>query len=95
MKKSDLIAKLNNKHQSLKPSDVERIVNIFFDSISKSLSENKKIEIRGFGTFKIKTNKARKARNPKTGEVISVLEKKGIHFKTGKILHKRINAKDN
>ena len=95
MKKSDLITKLNNKHQSLKPSDVERIVNIFFDSISKSLSENKKIEIRGFGTFKIKTNKARKARNPKTGGIIDVLEKKSVHFKTGKILYKKVNTKDN
>tara|TARA_Y100000590_G_scaffold150305_1_gene172661 strand:+ start:766 stop:1053 length:288 start_codon:yes stop_codon:yes gene_type:complete len=95
MKKSELILRLNNKYPSLKPSDIEKIVGIFFETISKSLSENKKIEIRGFGTFKIKTNKARKARNPKTGEVISVLEKKGIHFKTGKILHKRINAKDN
>ena len=95
MKKSELILRLNNKYPSLKPSDIEKIVGIFFETISKSLSENKKIEIRGFGTFKIKTNKARKARNPKTGEVISELEKKSIHFKTGKILHKRINAKDN
>ena len=95
MKKSELILRLNNKYPSLKPSDIEKIVGIFFETISKSLSENKKIEIRGFGTFKIKTNQARKARNPKTGEVISVLEKKSIHFKTGKILHKRINAKDN
>ena len=94
MKKSDLVTKLNNKYQSLKSSDIEKIVNIFFETISKSLSESKKIEIRGFGTFKIKINKARKARNPKTGGIIDVLEKKSVHFKTGKILHKRVNSKD-
>ena len=95
MKKSELILRLNNKYPSLKPSDIEKIVGIFFETISKSLSENKKIEIRGFGTFKIKTNKARKARNPKTGGIIDVFEKKSVHFKTGKILYKKVNIKDN
>ena len=94
MKKSELILRLNNKYPSLKPSDIEKIVGIFFETISKSLSENKKIEIRGFGTFKIKTNKTRQARNPKTGNVISVLEKKSVHFKTGKILNKKINSNE-
>ena len=91
MKKSELVIKLNTKLQNFKPSDIEKIINIFFDKISKSLFENKRIEIRGFGSFRTKINKARKARNPKTGETIDVNEKKSAHFKMGKILNKRIN----
>ena len=95
MKKSNLITKLNAKNPTLKPTDVEKIINIFFDKITNSLNIDKKIEIRGFGTFKIKTNKSRQARNPKTGSIINVLEKKSVHFKTGKILNKKINSNDN
>ena len=91
MKKSELIAELNSKYPDLKPTDIEKIINVFFEKISKSLNENKRIEIRGFGSFKIKNNKARKARNPKTGETINVQEKRSIHFKMGKILSKKIN----
>ena len=93
MRKSELITKLTNKFPRLKPKEVEKIVSIFFESISKSLLENKRIEIRGFGSFRIKTNKARKARNPKTGEVIDVSEKNSVYFKMGKILSQRINQK--
>lgn len=92
MKKSELVIELNKKYPNLKSSDVEKIINVFFEKISKSLHENKRIEIRGFGSFKIKTNKARKARNPKTGESINVEEKRSVHFKMGKILSKKINS---
>ena len=91
MKKSELIKRLNEKFPNLKSPDIEKIINIFFQKITKSLSENKRIEIRGFGSFRTKINKARKARNPKTGESIDVNEKKSAHFKMGKILNKRIN----
>ena len=94
MKKSELVIELNKKYPNLKSSDIEKIINVFFEKISKSLTIDKKIEIRGFGTFKIKTNKTRQARNPKTGNVISVLEKKSVHFKTGKILNKKINSNE-
>ena len=94
MKKSELILKLSSKFPSFKINDIEKIVNIFFSKITKSLSENKRIEIRGFGSFRIKENKARVARNPKTGESINVSAKKSVHFRMGKILNKRINKKD-
>ena len=94
MLKSELITKLNSKFPNLKTKEVEKIVNIFFESISNSLSENKRIEIRGFGSFRIKKNKARKARNPKTGESIYVGEKSSVYFKMGKILNQRINQKN-
>ena len=94
MKKSELILKLSSKFPSFKINDIEKIVNIFFSKITKSLSENKRIEIRGFGSFRIKENKARVARNPKTGESINVSAKKSVHFRMGKILNKRIKSQN-
>ena len=92
MKKSEFITKLNSQLKNLTQKDVEKIVNIFFEKISKSLIESKRIEIRGFGSFRLKKSNARKARNPKTGESINVEEKRSVHFKMGKILSKKINS---
>ena len=92
MLRSELVLKLQKKYPSLSTSDIEKIVELFFKKISKSLAENKKIEIRGFGTFTKKVNKEKYVRNPKTNEKIFKKETKKIHFKIGKILHKRINT---
>ena len=64
-----------------------------FDFVNKNKfpSENKKIEIRGFGSFRIKKSNARKARNPKTGEKLKTPEKRKIRFKMCKKLFKKIN----
>ena len=94
MLKSEIIARLNQKYKSLSPSDTEKIINLFFNKISNSLYENKNIEIRGFGSFKKKINKAKFVRNPKTNEKIFKKETHKIHFKISKILHKKINNLD-
>ena len=91
MLKSDLIIKLNQKYKSLSLSDTEKIIDLFFHKILNSLYEGHNIEIRGFGTFKKKVNKAKYVRNPKTNEKIYKQETHKIHFKIGRILHKRIN----
>ena len=92
MLRSELVLTLQKKYPSLSTSDVEKIIELFFKKISKSLVENKKIEIRGFGTFSKKINKEKFVRNPKTNEKIFKKETNKIHFKIGKILHKRINT---
>ena len=94
MLKSEIITKLNQKYKSLSLSDTEKIINLFFNKISKSLYENKNIEIRGFGSLKKKINKAKFVRNPKTNEKIFKKETHKIHFKISKILHKKINSSD-
>ena len=94
MLKSEIIAKLNKKYKSLSPSDTEKIINLFFNKIAKSLYQNKNIEIRGFGSFKKKINKAKFVRNPKTNERIFKKDNHKIHFKISKILHKKINSTD-
>ena len=92
MIKSELIIKLNQKYKSLSLSNSEKIIDLFFNKILNSLNNNLNLEIRGFGTFKKKINKAKFVRNPKTNERIYKEETKKIHFKIGKTLHKRING---
>ena len=94
MLKSELIIGLQKKYPSLNLIDIELILNIFFKKIIKSLNESNNVEIRGFGTLSKKINKAKYVRNPKTNEKIFKKENHKIHFKIGKVLHKRINSID-
>ena len=94
MLKSDLIKKLNIKFKSLSPIDTEKIIELFFNKIVQSLCDGKNIEIRGFGSFKRKINKAKFVRNPKNNEKIYKKETLKTHFKIGKILHNRLNKEN-
>lgn len=94
MLKSEIIIKLNKQFSSLSLSDTEKIINLFFDKISNSLSHNRNVEIRGFGSLKKKINKAKFVRNPKTNERIFKKETHKIHYKISKILHRKINNSD-
>ena len=92
MLKSDILKKLEIKHQTLSESDVEQIFNIFIKKIVISLKDNKNVELRGFGTLKKKVNKAKQVRNPKTSEKLHKKENFKLHFKIGKILHNKLNS---
>ena len=92
MLKSELILKIHSKYSSLSINDVEKIIDLFLKKIIKGLLNNQNIEIRGFGTFSKKINKEKFVRNPKTNEKIFKKENYKIHFKIGKILHKKINT---
>ena len=70
---------------------MEKSLNIFFNEIKFALFKKENVEIRDFGTWSIHTQKARKARNPKSGEKIEIQEKKKIRFKISKKLFKKIN----
>ena len=94
MIKSELILNLRKKYPSLSLNDIEKILDLFLNNIVKGLQNNQKIELRGFGTFSKKTNKEKFVRNPKTSQKIFKKENYKIHFKIGKILHKKINSID-
>ncbi|MDP2681239.1 MAG: integration host factor subunit beta [Deltaproteobacteria bacterium] len=91
MIKSGLVEKVAERVKNFTKRDVEIVVDEIFDSMTASLAKGDKIEIRGFGSFKVKGHKARKGRNPKTGETIDILAKKTPFFKVGKELKKRVN----
>ena len=93
MTKSVLIEKVAEKVEGLTRNQTEIVVDTVFDSIKKALMSGDKIEIRGFGNFRLKTRNPRKARNPKTGESVEVPGKKVLYFKVGKALKEALNNK--
>jgi len=80
MTKADLVERVAEK-TGLTRTDVMVVVENFLEQIKKTLEEGNNIEIRGFGTFKVKARKARKARNPRTGEEVPVPDRKVPVFK--------------
>jgi integration host factor subunit beta len=68
------------------------IVNTVFDSIVQALQHDDKIELRGFGSFRIRQRRSRQGRNPKTGDKVDVPAKRIPYFKPGKELKELINT---
>lgn len=91
MTKSELVKILNEKHPQLQLKDAAGIVDLFFDMLTNSLKSDGRIELRGFGTFTIRKRAARQARNPRTGDKVTVGERKVVYFRAGKGLKDRIN----
>ncbi|MEW6713830.1 MAG: integration host factor subunit beta [Nitrospirota bacterium] len=91
MTKSALIEKIAGNVEGLTKKQTELVVETIFDSIKEALAKGDKVEIRGFGNFKLRSRKARKARNPKTGEAVDVEPKHVPYFKVGKELREMIN----
>ncbi len=93
MTRSAFIEKVSEKVEGLTKKQTEIVIETVFDSIKEALQKGEKIEIRGFGAFKVKSRNPRKARNPKTGESVEVPAKKVLHFKVGKELRELLNSK--
>lgn len=92
MNKSQLIERIA-KDEGISVKNSASIVNVVFDSMSQSLSRGDRVEIRGFGSFKVKGYSSYQGRNPKTGEIIKVREKKLPYFKVGKEMKERVDGK--
>jgi integration host factor subunit beta len=91
MIKSELIARLADRYPEMPRHDVERVVAAILECLSKSLSAGDRVELRGFGTFKVETRPSHMGRSPKTGEVIAVKQKRKVYFRTSGRLLKRMN----
>ncbi len=79
------VSELTKKHSEI-------IVNTVFDSIVDALQKDEKIELRGFGSFRIRQRRSRQGRNPKTGDKVDVPAKRIPYFKPGKELKELINT---
>ncbi|MFO7818480.1 MAG: HU family DNA-binding protein [Thermodesulfobacteriota bacterium] len=91
MNKSELI-RLLAEEKDLPHDDASQMVNIFFDSMKEALKNGDRIEIRGFGSFKLKEYEGYEGRNPRTGEKVQVKPKKLPFFRVGKELREYLNS---
>ncbi len=90
MTKAELVEEVA-KNSNLTKKDAEVIVQTVLDSIIDSLKEGRKVELRGFGSFRLRQRSSRTGRNPKTGEKVKVPAKRIPYFKPGKELKDLIN----
>jgi len=88
--KADLVEELV-KVSNLSKKHAETIVNTVFASIIEALHRDDKIELRGFGSFRVRRRRPRQGRNPKSGDRVDVPEKRIPYFKPGKELKELIN----
>ena len=89
--KSKLLKQLSKNYPNFLKKDLEKFSSIILEEIKQTLRRNERVELRGFGVFSTKIQKARISRNPKTGEKVNTPEKKTIHFKMSKDLFKKLN----
>lgn len=91
MTKSELIEALAAGFPQLPTRDIDYAVNTILEAMVEALTEGKRIEVRGFGSFSVNYRAPRIGRNPKTGEEVQLPGKYVPHFKPGKELRDRVN----
>src|SRR3990170_7510902 len=99
MTKADLVelvtaAMAKTSGPLISKKDCARVVDLFLDSIKQALKEQRNIEVRGFGTFKIRHRKTRMARNPRTGDPVEVAARPVPVFKPSKELRTLVAEDD-
>ena len=91
MNKSELVKALADQ-ANISLDEATLVVNTFVDSMKDSLLEGGRVEIRGFGSFKVKEYGSYAGRNPRTGEKVAVEPKRLPFFRAGKALKEYLNA---
>ncbi len=92
MIRSELVARIAAENPHLTQANVERIVRTIFGSITETLADGGRVELRGFGAFSVRHRDPRLGRNPRTGEPVDIEAKAVPFFKGGKELRDRLNA---
>lgn len=89
--KSKILDQLADNYPNFLRKDLEKTLDLVLEEIARALSKHQNVEIRGFGTFKIKKQKARIGRNPKNGSKIEIPARNTIQWKMSKQLFKLLN----
>ena len=89
--KSKLLDQLSKNFPNFLKKDLKKFSDIIIKEIKNTLKRGERVELRGFGVFSSKIQKARISRNPKTGEKVNTPAKKTIHFKMSKEMFKKLN----
>ena len=87
--KADIVDNIYSKVPVSKKK-IQQVIDLFFDSVRSGLLEGKAVELRGFGTFEVKTRKGRKARNPKTGDAVNVVDHGVAIYRPGRDIKNQV-----
>ena len=79
------------KETGLSQTDAKRATQVFIGQVGNALAKGNRVELRDFGTFEVRERKARKGRNPQTGEEMNIPARKAPCFKASKALKERVN----
>jgi len=86
MLKRELVNEISGRLDGYYKQDVAQAVDIILEEISQALTEGRRVEIRGFGSFSVRTRKPRTTKNPKTGKMMDIPARKTLHFTMSKSL---------
>ena len=89
--KSQILNQLANSYPNFLRRDLEKALNLVLDEIIKTLAKGKNVQIRGFGSFKIRQLKPRIGRNPKDGSRVKIPAKQSVHWKISKEFFQKLN----
>ncbi len=92
MTKSGLSERVAERTSHISKRDTEIVVNTIFNSMVEALTRGERIEIRGFGSFRVKVRRAREGRNPKTGEAVHIPAMRRAFFKVGNELKEMVDG---
>lgn len=93
MVKSELVTQIAGRTCLASPRDVERAIDAVLDAISKALTAGQRVELRGFGAFKLTHRPAREGRDPRNGKPVQIEQKRQVLFRCGKSLRGRLNER--
>ena len=92
--KSQILDQLANSYPNFLRRDLEKALNLVLDEIIITISQGQNVQIRGFGSFKIKQLKPRIGRNPKDGTRVEIPAKKSVRWKMSKEFFQKLNQKN-
>ncbi len=93
MTRAELIEQIALRKNDMNPKVIEFVVKRIIEFMVASFVNGQRMEVRGFGSFRLRKRERREARNPKTGELVITDEKYVLYFKPGKSLRERVNQK--
>jgi len=93
MLKRDLVQKATENLDGYLKKDISKAVDIIIETMSESLNQGNRVEIRGFGSFSVRSRKARQTKIPRTGKIMDIPPRKTLHFAMSKSLKKALIEK--
>lgn len=94
MLKRELVNNVAGQLEGYYKKDIALAVDLILEEISKALIAGRRVEIRGFGSFSVRSRKPRSTKNPKTGKIMNISERKTLHFTMSKSLKEELIEKD-